>query len=98
MTPVPSTKSLIPEILATTPPTAEVQVNPKSITVTVSVPALDRDDADVTLTRHSLRLRSKRDPASLHLVIPLPVAVEPERYVLRHSNDVFDVVVERLSH
>lgn len=76
---------------------AEVVVAPQSLTVTVALPQLDPRDADVVLTRHSIRLRSKRDPGGLQFVIPLPAAVEPERYVLRYRNGLYDFLVARAS-
>jgi HSP20 family molecular chaperone IbpA len=85
------------DILGERPRSAEVLVGPQTLTITLAVPELDRGDADVILTRHSLRIRHRADPTRLSLVVPLPVAVEPERYILRHSHGVFDVVVERAS-
>jgi HSP20 family molecular chaperone IbpA len=90
--------ALAPQVLAERPPTAEVLVAPHALVVTISLPQSARADVDVLLTRHSIRLRHKSDPAQLNLVIPLPVAVEPERYVLRESHGVYDFVVERASH
>lgn len=97
VTSLAQTKNLIPEILPAAPPFAEVHVGPQSVTVTVSVPQLAPDDTEVALTRHSIRIKSRRDPAALHIVVPLPVAVEPERYVLRHVHDVLDFVIQRPS-
>ena len=100
MTRVPALKprqALAPQVLADRPPSAEVFVGPHSLIVTISLPEAARADVDVLLTRHSIRVRNKQDPSRLNLVIPLPVAIEPERYVLRESHGVYDFVVERAS-
>ena len=86
------------EILAEKPLSAEVIVGPRSVTVTLALPQVGPDEADIVLTRHSIRIRHKQDPARLNVVVPLPVAVEPERYVLRQANGIYDFVVERPSH
>jgi len=86
-----------PELLNERPPTAEVFVAPQSLIVTISLPEAARSELEVFLTRHSIRLRHRNAPDRLNLVIPLPVAVEPERYILRESHGVFDFVVERAS-
>lgn len=86
------------EILAEKPLSAEVIVGPRSVTVTLALPRIDPGDADVVLTRHSIRIRHKQDPGRLNVVVPLPVAVEPERYVMRQNNGIYDFVVERQSH
>jgi HSP20 family molecular chaperone IbpA len=86
-----------PDLRSEGPPTAEILVAAHAITVTVAVPQAERADVDILLTRHSIRLRHRREPGRLNLVIPLPVAVEPERYVLRESHGVYDFVVERAS-
>lgn len=88
---------MAPEILAERPLSAEVVVAPHAVTVTVHLPQAPRSDVDVVLTRHSIRVRHKTDPSRLNVVIPLPVAVEPERYILRESHGVYDFVVERAS-
>lgn len=86
-----------PQVRSEPPPSAEVLVGPYALVVTVSLPQAERRDVDVFLTRHSIRLRHRTDPSRLNLVIPLPVSVEPERYVLRESHGVYDFVVERAS-
>lgn len=92
-----SAKRAAPQERALPPPVAEVWVGPSSIMVTIAVPELCEEDRQVLLTRHSIRIRNKRDPDGLHLVVPLPVAVEPERYVLRYAHGVFDFIIERAS-
>jgi hypothetical protein len=96
---VPETRRsfLSPEILADRPVAAEVLVGPQAISVILALPELDPRDADVILTRHTIRLRSRSHPERVNVLVPLPVGVEPERYVLRGRNGVYDFVIERLS-
>lgn len=93
-----SQQRLVPEITPEQPPAAEILLGPNSLTVTVALPNVARADLDVFLTRNSVRVRSRTSPGALNYVIPLPVAIEPERYVMRHKNGVFDFIVERASH
>ena len=67
------------------------------VELTLAVPGLDPTDAEVVVTRNTLRLKSRRDAATTHYVVPLPVAVEPGRYVLRHLNGVYDFSFARAS-
>ncbi len=95
MTPPKQATAVVPEIRSDGPLSAEVFVAPRALTVTVAVPQIRPADLDVFLTRHSIRIRSRQNPRAASFLIPLPVAVEPERYVLRTKNGVLDFHIER---
>lgn len=89
--------ALIPEVRQESQTSAEIFVGPRAITVTVSLPALPERDLDLVLTRTSIRLRSRGDAQAPSFVIPLPVEVDPGRYVLRHKHGLLDFTIERAS-
>lgn len=92
-------KSLVnPQVLGDQPISAEILVGPNSLTITLAVPQLPRTDLDLALTRSTIRMRSKSDPHGVNFVVPLPVMIEPGRFVLRYKNGVYDFVVARASH
>lgn len=92
-----SAKHVTPQILGDKPPSAEVVVGARAVHVTVALPDVPAHDLDVFLTRQSIRVRRRDDPTASNYAIPLPVSVEPERYVMWYKNGVFDFVIERAS-
>ena len=74
----------------------EIRIGGNSVWVTLDLPRLERADAEVILTRRSLRLRSKTDARLCDVTVELPVRVEPGRYVARVNHGVWDVHVLRL--
>lgn len=93
----PRKATVLPDIRESPQSTAEIFVGPRLVQVTVALPQFADRDLDLTVTPHSIRVRSKTDPRTPTFVIPLPVGVEAGRYVLRHTNGLLDFTLERTS-
>lgn len=89
-------KSLRAEILENAPsrPEPEVRVARDAVYITVNLPQLTEQEAEFILMRHRLRIVSKTRPETHHWIVPLPVEVDPARFVLRFTHGVLDVSAE----
>lgn len=90
--------ALRPEIRPESQAVAEVVVGPHVLTVTMPLAQIAEGDLELIVTPTSLKLRSKADPKAPTLLVPLPVNVQPDRFLLSHHNGVLDLTIERASH
>lgn len=75
--------------------TAEVYVGSKNLCVTVPVPDLDPAHARVTVEPKAVRIQGVASNAPVHLLVPLPVAAVPGRFVVHYVNGLVDITLER---
>lgn len=84
-------------LLHGTTPYAEASVERDLVTIDVWLPDIDPSDLEVRVTRRSLRLVCVHDEDVLHVGLEVPVPVRAGRYVLRWSNGVYEIRLERHS-
>lgn len=85
----------VSEAVETREPLVDVIEGPDTVSVTVELPGVDKDDIDLTVTERELTIHVDAEARRYYKTVDLPGAVDPDEVQATYRNGVLDVTLTR---